>query len=246
MPECQPGVNNLCLRHPGIRYLLLLHFFNHMDTISRENNSMLPIGGVIVGAIALALGLYSTVSLSKVKTQLAAQQEKVDKIDDIAAQVSAASSKADSVKASLDSVAKQTQDAFTAVGNSIGTMQAQLAKIEEARRRPARASRGGEAVVAGPGEYVIKSGDTRCEDRPRQRLLPFRSSVGQSERGLEAPEGGPEDQAAGEEILSGPAQSGGPSRWEKGKNADWRRRVCWSCAACATGTRSGAPSAISS
>ena len=132
-----------------------------MDTISRENNSMLPIAGVIVGAVALILGVVSTVSISKVKTQLAAQQEKVDKIDDIAAQVAAASSKADSVKASLDSVAKQTQDAFTAVGNSIGTMQAQLAKIEEASKaRSARASRGGEAVVAGPGEYVIKSGDT--------------------------------------------------------------------------------------
>jgi LysM repeat protein len=132
-----------------------------MDTISRENNSMLPIGGVIVGVVALVFGVYSSVSLSKVKTQLAAQQEKVDKIDEIASQAAAASSKADSVKASLDSVAKQTQDAFTAVGNSIGTMQAQLTKIEESSKRPARAGKGGgEAVVAGPGEYVIKSGDT--------------------------------------------------------------------------------------
>jgi len=132
---------------------------SNMDTISRENNSMLPVGGIIVGVIALALGLYSSVSISKVKNQLNAQQEKVDKIDDIASQVSAASAKADSVKTSLDSVAKQTQDAFTAVGNSIGTIQAQLAKIEESSKRPARGSHG-EAVVAGPGEYVIRSGDT--------------------------------------------------------------------------------------
>jgi len=131
-----------------------------MDTISRENNSMLPVGGIIVGVIALALGLYSAVSISKVKNQLNAQQEKVDKIDDIASQVSAASAKADSVKTSLDSVAKQTQDAFTAVGNSIGTIQAQLAKIEESSKRPARGGGSHENVVAGPGEYVVKSGDT--------------------------------------------------------------------------------------
>jgi hypothetical protein len=64
-----------------------------MDTISRENNSMLPIGGLIVGALALAFGLYAAVSISKVRTQLTAQQEKVDKIDDINAQLSTVSSK---------------------------------------------------------------------------------------------------------------------------------------------------------
>ena len=123
-----------------------------MDTISRENNSMLPIGGIIVGALALILGLYSAVSLSKVRTQLAQQQEKVDKIDDISAQVSAASSKADAVKSSLDSVAKQTQDAFTAVGNSIGTIQAQLTKLQETPKRavgPRGSRERGEPAVAG-------------------------------------------------------------------------------------------------
>jgi LysM repeat protein len=132
-----------------------------MDTISRENNSMLPVGGIIVGAIALIFGLYAAVSLSKVRTQLAQQQEKIDKIDDIAAQASAASSKADATKSGLDSVAKQTQDAFTAVGNSIGTIQAQLTKLQETPKR----AEGGrhaahEPAVAGPGEYVVKPGDS--------------------------------------------------------------------------------------
>jgi LysM repeat protein len=134
-----------------------------MDTISRENNSMLPIGAAIVGALGLLLGLYSSVTVSKVKTQVAAQQEKVDKIDDIQATASSASSKADAAKASIDSVAKQTQDAFTAVGNSIGTIQAQLTKMEESQKRPAAAhgARGhGEPAVAGPGEYVVKPGDS--------------------------------------------------------------------------------------
>jgi hypothetical protein len=31
----------------------------YMDTISRENNSMLPMGGVIVGAVALIIGGYA-------------------------------------------------------------------------------------------------------------------------------------------------------------------------------------------
>jgi LysM repeat protein len=132
-----------------------------MDTISRENNSMLPIGGVIVGALALIIGLYAAVSISKVRTQLTQQQEKVDKIDDIAAQVSAASSKADATKASLDSVAKQTQDAFTAVGNSIGTMQAQLTKLQETPKAVGRHGHGGgETAVAGPGEYIVKPHDS--------------------------------------------------------------------------------------
>jgi LysM repeat protein len=129
-----------------------------MDTISRENNSMLPIGGVIVGVLALVLAGWSLATLSKVKTQLAALEEKASKIDDIAAQASAASSKADSTKASLDSVAKQTQDAFTAVGNTLGTIQAQVAKIEEGSKHPA--GKGGKGAVAGPGEYLVRAHDT--------------------------------------------------------------------------------------
>jgi LysM repeat protein len=136
-----------------------------MDTISRENNSMLPIGGIIVGVIALAFGLYSTVTISKVKTQVAQQQEKVDKIDDIASQASAASAKADTVKTTLDSVVKQTQDAFNGVGTTLGTLQAQVVKLEEGQKRPAKGAKGAkgesaESVVAGPGEYVVKAGDT--------------------------------------------------------------------------------------
>ena len=66
-----------------------------MDTISRENNSMLPVGGVIVGVIALLLGGYAAISLSKVNKTLAAQEEKIAKIDGIEAQVGAAAAAAE-------------------------------------------------------------------------------------------------------------------------------------------------------
>jgi LysM repeat protein len=132
-----------------------------MDTISRENNSLLPIGGVIVGGLALLIAAYSAVSLSKVKSQVAAHEDKLSHFDDVASQASAASAQAASVKSALDQVAKSTQDAFNAVGAEIGTMKADIAKLQETRSA-GRAVRGRShgPAVAGPGEYIIRPGDT--------------------------------------------------------------------------------------
>jgi LysM repeat protein len=121
---------------------------------------MLPIGGIIVGAIALALGLYLLAAVSKVKNQVADQQEKVNKIDDISAQVSAANSKADNVSSQIAGLQKSTQDAFNAVGNELGTIKGDVATLKEPRTRPSAKGGSKEPVVAGPGEYVIKSGDS--------------------------------------------------------------------------------------
>ena len=42
-----------------------------MDTISRENNSsMLPVGGIVIGVLALLIGGYAAISLSKVNKAL--------------------------------------------------------------------------------------------------------------------------------------------------------------------------------
>ena len=43
-----------------------------MDTISRENNSMLPVGGIIVGVIALLLGGYSAIWMARARQLKAA------------------------------------------------------------------------------------------------------------------------------------------------------------------------------
>jgi LysM repeat protein len=134
-----------------------------MDTISRENNSMLPVGGIIVGVIALAFGIGAFVSLSSVKTKMAANQEKIDRIEDLSAQLSSVSAKADKTASDLTKVATETQNGFNTLGGMIGTAQASIKTLEENSKRAVvvKGAKGkGGAVVAGPGEYIVKAGDT--------------------------------------------------------------------------------------
>lgn len=134
-----------------------------MDTISRENNSMLPVGGIIVGVIALLLGGYAAISLSKVNKTLAAHEEKIAKIDGIEAQAGAAAAAADKAGKDVLALTRSTQDAVTQIGNELGNQRASLTKLEEAAKKPvvvAGKKGGGEPAVAGPGEYVVKSGDS--------------------------------------------------------------------------------------
>ena len=134
-----------------------------MDTISRENNSMLPIGGVIVGVIGLLLGGYSAViGLPNVKKAIAAQEEKVAKIDGLESQLGSVSATADKSAKDIGSLSRTTQEAFNTVAADLGNIHASLTKLEEAQKaKPAAKGKGPHAeVVAGPGEYVIKAGDT--------------------------------------------------------------------------------------
>lgn len=134
-----------------------------MDTISRENNSMLPVGGVIVGVIALLLGGYAAISLSKVNKALAEHQAKIDKIDGIESTAGSAAAAAEKSAKDLRTLTQQTQDAVTQIGNMLTDQAGRITKIEEAAKKPAPAAGkkgGGEAAVAGPGEYVVKAGDT--------------------------------------------------------------------------------------
>ncbi len=132
-----------------------------MDTISRENNSMLPVGGIIVGVIGLLLGGYSAISLSKVNKTLADHQVKVDKVDAIEAQAGAASAASDKLKSDLASLTRTTQEAFNQVGPALAGLREDITKIQEAAKKPAVGKKGsGEPVVAGPGEYVVKAGDS--------------------------------------------------------------------------------------
>lgn len=134
-----------------------------MDTISRENNSMLPVGGIIVGVVALLIGAWTAISLSKVKAQLAAHEEKIAKIDDIASQVSAASAASDKASKDITALTGSTQNAVNEIGAEIGTLKASVSKLEESAKRPVAVGGkhgGGGPVVAGPGEYVVAHGDS--------------------------------------------------------------------------------------
>lgn len=133
-----------------------------MDTISRENNSMLPVGAIIVGVIALLLGGYSAITLSKVKTAVAEQQPKIEKIDAIEAQAGSAAASAEKAAKDVQALTRSTQDAFNQVGGELGNLRGSITKLEEAAKKPVVAEKkgGGGPVVAGPGEYIVKPGDS--------------------------------------------------------------------------------------
>jgi LysM repeat protein len=135
-----------------------------MDTISRENNSMLPVGGIIVGVIGLLLGGYAAISLSKTNKIVAEHQVKIDKVDGIEAQAGAAAASADKAKSDILALQRSTQAAFDQqVGPALATLREDVTKIQESMKKPAPVAGkkgSGEPAVAGPGEYVVKAGDS--------------------------------------------------------------------------------------
>lgn len=132
-----------------------------MDTISRENNSMLPVAGVVVGVLALLVGGYAAIKASSLQKTVVAHEEKIAKIDGIESQLGTVQSTADKAARDITTLNRSTQDAFNQVGATLGTLQASVTKLEEAAKKPVAAAKGSkEPAVAGPGEYVVKGGDT--------------------------------------------------------------------------------------
>jgi LysM repeat protein len=132
-----------------------------MDTISsRENSNILPVAGVIIGVIALLLSIIAFVKVNSANTKIAAHEEKLTALD---TQVSTASASAEQAKTDIRKLTSQTQDAVTQLSGMIGETNGRVTKIEEAQKaRPAASAKGksGEPAVAGPGEYIVKKGDT--------------------------------------------------------------------------------------
>jgi LysM repeat protein len=151
-----------CLRE-WFRYFC--DYLLSMDTISRENNSMLPVAGVIVGVLALLVGGYAAIKVSSLNKTVVTHEEKIGKIDPLESQVGSASAAAEKAARDITSLNRSTQDAFNTVAASLGNIQASVTKMEESQKKPASAAAGAkgaphEPAVAGPGEYVIKAGDT--------------------------------------------------------------------------------------
>ena len=136
-----------------------------MDTISRENNSMLPVGAIIVGVIALLLSGYAAITLSKVNRTLVEHDAKISKIDQVETASNAAATASEKSAKEINALRTQTQEAFNQVGAELSRISGALVKLEEVGKKPAAAASkdkkgGGEPPVAGPGEYVVKPGDS--------------------------------------------------------------------------------------
>ena len=137
-----------------------------MDTISRENNSMLPVGAIIVGVIALLLGGYAAITLSKVNRTLTEQEAKFGKLEQIETTANAAAAASEKAAKEYQGLRTSTQEAFNQVGAELSRISGSLVKLEESTKKPAPAAaskdgkKGGEPPVAGPGEYVVKPGDS--------------------------------------------------------------------------------------
>jgi len=137
-----------------------------MDTISRENNSYLPVAGVIVGVLAIILSGVALAKISTVKKAVDDLAPLAAKVDDADGKATNAAAAADKANAGISKLASDTQAAFTSVAQEMGNIRGEITKVQEAAKAPVKAAKGDKAgaskepAVAGPDEYVIKSGDT--------------------------------------------------------------------------------------
>ena len=133
-----------------------------MDTISRENNSMLPIGGIIVGLVGVILGGLALAQASKANKAVADHQPKIEKIDGLEAAASGAAASTERAAKEVRELRNSTQEAFNAVGGKLGEFQTSITKLEDSMKKPVVADKAGKKsgpAVAGPGEYIVKAGD---------------------------------------------------------------------------------------
>ena len=138
-----------------------------MDTLSRDSSSsssVLPLVGVIAGALGLILAIVALVKLSTVQKTVAAHDAEIPKIATIEGDLRASTAKTES---DLRGLREGVQNALTQVGTEIGTLRAQITKVEEAQKAKAVAP-AGKAGAAAPatgvlnsdGTYTVGSGDT--------------------------------------------------------------------------------------
>src|SRR6187549_222168 len=141
-----------------------------MDTLSRDSNSsgsVLPLVGVIAGALGLILSVVALVKLSSIKKEvdLINQQELPAKISTLEGDVRNATAANEKNNTALR---EGVQNALNQVAEQIGVLRGQVTKIEEAQKaRPVAAAGAKGAAAAAPtgvlnadGTYTVASGDT--------------------------------------------------------------------------------------
>ncbi|GAB1488989.1 hypothetical protein MASR2M8_14400 [Opitutaceae bacterium] len=134
-----------------------------MDTISRESNSsILPIGSLIAGVLGALLAVVALFKITSATKTLALHTEQLAKVESLEAEVRNSVATSERVNTSVTNLAKQTNDAFQQVALEIGNVRGEIVKIQESAKAAPKAAAASKAgpVVAGPGEYVVKAGDT--------------------------------------------------------------------------------------
>jgi LysM repeat protein len=133
-----------------------------MDTISRDSSSSyLPVAGVIVGVVALIVAAAALFKANSVGKRV--PEDLPDQLASLKTNSENAAAAADKNGKDLVGLKNSIQSAFDSIGPEIVNLKASIAKLEEAAKARAvapRAAKGGEPAVAGPGEYVVKPGDT--------------------------------------------------------------------------------------
>src|SRR5688572_27634373 len=108
-----------------------------MDTISRENNSMLPVGGIVVGVLGLLLGVFALVQATKANNAAKEQQAKIDKIDGIESQVASVSAAVDKTSNYAKSTFNSVSDALqNQIGPRLVAVETSVTRLEAAAARP--------------------------------------------------------------------------------------------------------------
>ena len=101
---------------------------------------MLPVGAIIVGVIALLLGGYAAVTVSKVNRTLAEQEAKFAKLDQIETTANAAANAAEKSAKEYQGLRTSTQDAFNLVSDELKRLSGSLVEIKESTKKPAAAA----------------------------------------------------------------------------------------------------------
>jgi LysM repeat protein len=142
-----------------------------MDTISRENNSnYLPIAGVLVGVIALAVACFALVKASNASKALAADADQIATIESTANSAAQSAQTANQTAQEADTGLKTLRDGiqseFDQITTKFGSIDASIAKLQPAPRA-AKASRhapdaegSAPGTVSSDGTYTVKSGDS--------------------------------------------------------------------------------------
>lgn len=140
-----------------------------MDTLSRDSNSsgsVLPLVGVIAGALGLILAVVALVKLSSIKKEVELlNQDLTAKVSTIEGDVRNATSTNEKNNTALR---EGVQNALNQVAEQIGTLRGQITKMEEAQKaRPVAAAAGPKGaapaatgVLNADGTYTVASGDT--------------------------------------------------------------------------------------